>query len=395
MNFYVYPEKELLKLFEYVKKNVPYYKNIEASKLNDFPIINKMEINEHFDDFQSKKFKNTKLHWVATSGSTGNPFRASQNKNKRKRNIADLLFFHGLNGWKLGYKYVFLRAWTSNYKVSKLRIFAQNYYPIDLENFNDEKKDNLIKLLNNNKKIKVLITYASGLENFMNYIQEKQIKIISNNLKVIFTDSDDLKKSTKEKANKIFGCPIINRYSNEEQGVLACTSPDEDEFILNNASYYFELLQLDKDEPVKPGEVGRVVITDLYNYSMPFIRYDTGDLAVSHDLDRFNITTFDSLQGRMSDLIYSTKGFMVSSGIVNNHFFKLNKIKQYQIIQTEIKKYIINIVYKNLVREDNYVIDVCKEILGEDADIKLVKLEKISSEKNGKFKTVINRMENK
>ena len=37
---------------------------------------------------------------------------------------------------------------------------------------------------------------------------------------------------------------------------------------------------LDEDgAPTKPGSVGRVVVTSLYNYAMPFIRYELGDFV--------------------------------------------------------------------------------------------------------------------
>ena len=39
-----------------------------------------------------------------------------------------------------------------------------------------------------------------------------------------------------------------------------------------------EVLRAD-GSPALPGEIGRVVITPLYNYAMPLIRYELGDLA--------------------------------------------------------------------------------------------------------------------
>ena len=33
------------------------------------------------------------------------------------------------------------------------------------------------------------------------------------------------------------------------------------------------------DEPVSPGEDGKVLVTNLHSYSMPFIRYDIGDIG--------------------------------------------------------------------------------------------------------------------
>ena len=35
--------------------------------------------------------------------------------------------------------------------------------------------------------------------------------------------------------------------------------------ILIPKAIYYEILKLDSDEPAEPGELGRIVITDLYN----------------------------------------------------------------------------------------------------------------------------------
>ena len=41
---------------------------------------------------------------------------------------------------------------------------------------------------------------------------------------------------------------------------------EEDEsYYIDSESYYYEILKLDSDEPAEPGELGRIVITDLYN----------------------------------------------------------------------------------------------------------------------------------
>lgn len=79
------------------------------------------------------------------------PFKACQDSRKRNRTIADLIYFHKLNGWNLGDKYVFLRAWTSNYSVSKLKLFLQNFIVADVVNFDDKAKESLRQNL---KKIK-------------------------------------------------------------------------------------------------------------------------------------------------------------------------------------------------------------------------------------------------
>lgn len=391
MNGEVDPLDELPKILSYAKENVPYYSNIKGDELRDFPVINKSDIMANYDSFISREYSNTKnLHWVSTSGSTGTPFKACQDARKRNRTIADLIYFHKLNGWELGDRYVFLRAWTSSYSVSKLKLCLQNFIPIDVINFDDKAKESLRQMLKKDKKIRVILGYASALQDFVNYLEQKGDNSSMFNIKVIFSVSDNLSNLTKQKLEKMFACPVINRYSNEEHGVLACTSKSSDKFILNTASYYFELLKLDVDEPVGPGEIGRIVVTDLYNRSMPFIRYDTGDLAISDDKDRNHIKTLSSLQGRVADTITDTKGNLISAVVVNNHLNNYYKIKKYQLVQDDKNSYIFKVVCSKDSYNSDELIEVCKSFLGEEAKVKIEYLDEIPIEHTGKFKTVVN-----
>ena len=383
--------RELSAMLKYAKENVPYYSDVDEGELANFPVITKKNIMDDYDDFQSQEYKESYLHWVSTSGSTGVPFKANQNIEKRNRNIADLIYIHDKSGWSLGEKYVYLRAWTSIYSSSKIKVFLQNYIAMDVVNFNDKNKESFRQLLKKDKMIKVILGYASGMEDFVHYLEKKGDDRSMFNIKSIFTVSDNLSDSAKKKLENMFGCPVINRYSNEEHGVLAYTPAYNNFFKLNIASYHFELLELNTDRPVKPGEVGRLVVTDLYNKSMPFIRYDTGDLAVSNDLDKEKITTLSSLQGRVTDVLKDTHGNLVTAPLVNNYFAELYNIEKYQLIQYDKNNYHLKVVGKGDSSSITEYLEVCKEILGEVAIIKVENVDTIAVEKNGKYKTLINK----
>src|SRR5690606_3500440 len=80
---------------------------------------------------------------------------------------------------------------------------------------------------------------------------------------------------------KYFGCKILSRYSNIENGIIAQqTLTEPSDFTINHASYYVEILDMIRDEPVPYGHLGRIIITDYFNDAMPLIRYDTGDLGI-------------------------------------------------------------------------------------------------------------------
>ncbi len=77
-----------------------------------------------------------------------------------------------------------------------------------------------------------------------------------------------------------FGCRTIDLYAAREIGQIAFQCPDGPGYHLCSEAVLCELLD-DDGLPVGPGEYGRVVVTSLYNFAMPFIRYDIGDYALA------------------------------------------------------------------------------------------------------------------
>src|SRR5690606_32006614 len=114
---------------------------------------------------------------------------------------------------------------------------------------------------------------------------------------------------TRELVKGYMKCNIISQYGNEENGILAQESEIKDKshiFYLNHASYFFEILKFNEDKKVDFGEPGRIVLTDLFNYAFPMIRYDTGDIGIMREAneDSNGYPVLTKLYGRRIDLIF-------------------------------------------------------------------------------------------
>jgi phenylacetate-CoA ligase len=83
---------------------------------------------------------------------------------------------------------------------------------------------------------------------------------------------------TADRISDTFECGVIDIYAVREIGTIAFDCPVEPGHHVCAETNFVELLD-DDDRPVPPGAFGRVVVTSLYNYAMPFIRYDVGDYA--------------------------------------------------------------------------------------------------------------------
>lgn len=181
------------------------------------------------------------------------------------------------------------------------------------------------------------------------------------------------------------------RYSNTEQGVLG-QEISEDVYLLNWASYYIEILKMDSDEPAELGELGRIVVTDLFNLAFPMIRYDTGDVARMVYPEN-KLPHLENLFGRRMDLIYDTQGGIVSPFLLCRTMRLSEGIEQWQFIQRERKTYVIRIA---VTHGENPVLDkeiaLFKETLGNDALISVEYVQEIPVMNSLKRKLIVSEM---
>lgn len=374
---------ELNNILDYARKTIPFYRTVETSDLTSFPVMSKACINSNIDTILSNQFSKESLHSTSTSGSTGEPFVCYQDKVKRNRTIADLMTMFSKYGFETGDRYVFIRSWVKHYGLSRIKQIKQNFIAVDVNTFDAKAKETLLLRLQKDKKIVALVTYGSALEDFIIFLQEKGISRLQTGLKVIFSSADIIKDQARIAGQEIFSCPIINRYSNEECGILAYTNAWETTLHLNIASYHFELLKQNSDAPCEPGELDRIVVTDLFNHAMPLIRYDTGDLGISNDFGA-DVKSLISLEGRVADCFYSSKGILITGVTLSTYMQEYSFVDKYQLTYHKDNTLTLKVVSN---REDIHMIkDDLQDVLG---DFQIERVDTINTQKNGKFKQIV------
>lgn len=207
--------------------------------------------------------------------------------------------------------------------------------------------------------------------------------------KTFFSGSEVLSMEMKKQIKERIGCAIIDRYSNEENGFLAQTKDLSDDFFVNTASFCIEVLEQDSDKPAEIGEVGRIVVTDLYSFAVPLIRYDTGDLAIKAEAEGDWTKRLKTIQGRQVDVIYDTKGSPLTAHTWSVYMWKFDKLKQYQFIQEGKKEYLLKVNGAKGIYENKELIEHLKSILGTDAIVKIEHVSGIPTLASGKFKKTI------
>src|SRR5690625_3358106 len=300
-------KKYLDNLLSYSKQYSKFYNQCTNTKLEDFPVVNKTFLLENYDEIKipvNRIPNQTGYPSIqVTSGSTGTPFAIPQNTDKRNRRLAELKYFGEKSGFKSHERLVHLRAWNKWQGKSKLQSFRENIIPFDIAKMNKERLRELCAIINNYKVFAVR-GYASSIDLFVRYVVEREIKLPS--LIIMVAGSESLQESTRFLVDKYIGCKIISQYANEENGILAQEKSFNNlkhSFCLNHASYIFEILKLEDNKPAAFGELGRIIVTDLFNYAFPLIRYDTGDTGIMVNNTK-GYPILDKLYGRRVDLVY-------------------------------------------------------------------------------------------
>jgi phenylacetate-CoA ligase len=386
----------LKRILEHAKITVPFYQEkVNCILLQDFPVINKTFVRENFESLKSETFIKKHNHRIYTSGSTGNPFEILHDKNKRIRNTADTIYFGNKGGFKFGSRLYYLRLWDKQYKKSNILSWIQNISMHSVDELTEADIDKLIQNLEKDTSTKSILSYTSALQVLCNYLDQKGYNPGKIKVNSVIAIAESLNDYVRTSIKKHFNVKVVSRYSNSENGILAQQSiqSDTDNFQINWSSYYMEILDLNHDIPVKNGVLGRIVVTDLFNYCMPLIRYDTGDVGVM-DVDPENQNgplVFKMIEGRKMDMFTNTKGEYLSSHIIHK-ILQYGEIEQFQFIEEDDFEYIIKLkVLKNFdYSNEQKMMGEYQDYFGEEAVVKIEYVDNIPLLPSGKRKLVIN-----
>lgn len=119
---------------------------------------------------------------------------------------------------------------------------------------------------------------AELLNQYANAINVNNLSFDDLKIDVIENNGAYISDEEKIEFSKLFNCNIVDNYGCRE---LWCIGFDciEGEMHVNEDCVYFELVNDQNEVIYKPNIIGKVLITSLRQKSMPYIRYDLGDIA--------------------------------------------------------------------------------------------------------------------
>lgn len=152
----------------------------------------------------------------------------------------------------------------------------------------------------------------------------------------VLTVGEQVTAEQRNAIARVFGCRLFDSYGATEVGYLAFECPAGAGYHIAYESVLIDVVD-QRGRTVPPGTLGQVVITPVYNYAMPFIRYAIGDYAIAADgpcACGRTLPRLASLAGRIRNVLTFSDGSQRSPWGWTSTFQPLLRAEQMQMVQT-------------------------------------------------------------
>jgi phenylacetate-CoA ligase len=399
---------KLCALIDFIYENNRFYRDIfdsgnlkpsdirRAEDLIKLPVLNKKIILENYDKLKSDGWEERGGRFKATSGSTGASLTYIIDKETHSWVHGYLLHSWITAGYRPGEKVLTIGGGMIKSGKLKRKIFSILRNSIDYSSFNfDENKIIEIIEIINGKKIGFIYGYSSSLALIAKYALEKNIALHSP--AGIVTTAENLLPHNRERIEKAFRTKIFDQYGVMDGGITAYQCEKHEGYHIGMTKGIVETVN-DAGEPVFE-ETGRIISTDLDNYSFPFIRYESGDIGVKTKKQCGCGRGFEllaSIEGRTREFLTTKNGKKIHGAIFSYIVRENPWINQYQIYQKEAGKIILRIVSGENIDDakKETVKSFVRKNCPDGMDIEVVQVDDIPMSANNKRHFVISEIKN-
>jgi phenylacetate-CoA ligase len=196
------------------------------------------------------------------------------------------------------------------------------------------------------RRPKLLFGYASSLHRFAQFVRQRRYDDIT--FDGVFSSAEVLVPTARELIEETFHCRVFNRYGSKELGGIACECSAHTGLHVSVENNHVEILA--DGRPARPGEVGDVVVTNLNNLGMPFIRHSIGDAAAWYAGEDCSCgraaPMLETVQGRMVDTFKTRDGRTAWAGFAGAGYSPLAhpSIKNFQVVQKSLDLMVVRLV---------------------------------------------------
>lgn len=397
--------QQLHRLLRHAYEEVPYYREVfdqygltpssiqSAQDFQKFPLLTKEIIQNQGERLLARNFRGTPMIRAASGGSTGQVVRLFKDPTNKAIEVASTWGYHQWIGWNAGDRA--MRLWGSlDPPTMKRRLyslgskFCINELRLNVHGMEQQVMKEIEGCLLKFRP-KVLIGYANAIYAFAKFLLDEN-RTCHGPIGIVPT-AEMLFPDQRKSMEQAFGCPVYNRYASQEIGQLAGEC-QRGNLHLNISYVFFEFLG--NGIPVCQGEPGSVIVTDLSNYAMPFIRYQLGDIAIPDSQPcpcGNNLPLVRDLKGRLSDVIVTPDQRYIFADDIAEIFYPMAQIRQFQVLQSKRKAITVKLVKREGVGSeiDQHIVSSIQKAVGENIEVTLQVVDDIPVLSSGKHRICI------
>jgi phenylacetate-CoA ligase len=406
-------DEKLGRLVRHLYRSVPFYRQRmrEAkvtpqdirgqSDLYKLPFLTKADVRNHlYFDILSENHRKSDMLRITTSGSTGEPFVCYADRAQLEFRWAATLRSQEWTGYEFGDPCV--RLWHQTLGMTRAQalreqldaaMMRRKFVPVF--EMTDALLDDVIEKISAWQPV-LLDGYAEALDYLARYLKNRGT--IAVQPKAIMSSAQTLPEPSRRLIEQAFGCRVFDKYGAREFSGIAYECDAHSGHHVVGEGFIVEILR--EGKPAKPGEIGEVVITDLNNYCLPFVRYRIGDLAVATDPGvpcacGRGLPLIGSIEGRVQSIIRGTDGRFVPSTFFA-HFLKDfdHAITRFQVVQEREGSIAFRVVKGGRYSDDilDQILTTFHRFLGEDLTINVEFVQDVEMIRTGKRLASISRL---
>jgi phenylacetate-CoA ligase len=407
-------DEKLRRLVRHVFRNVPFYRGrMKDAKLrpedirgqadlHKLPFLTKANVRDHlYFDILSDNHDKGEVLKITTSGSTGQPFVCYADRSQLEFRWAATLRSQEWTGYEFGDPCV--RLWHQTLGMSKSQAFRERLDAvltrrkfIPVFEMNERRLREMATEIAEHHPV-LMDGYAEALDFLAHFL--KNHGDIPVRPKALMSSAQTLPDSSRDVIEDAFGCKVFDKYGAREFSGIAYECASHSGHHIVAEGYIVEVLR--DGQPAKPGEIGEVVITDLNNYCLPFIRYRIGDLAVAVDPDERcecgrGLPLLGNIEGRVQSIIQGTDGRYLPGTFFAHYLKEFDyAFERFQVVQEERNSMTFKVVKGGRYSDDvlHEVITTFRKYLGDDMRIDTRFVDEIELVRTGKHLAAVSRLQ--
>ncbi len=359
------------------------------------PVLTKRNIQDHHDLLVSSNVPPRKREQNQTGGSTGSPLQFYVDRERFDSRMASTVRHNAWAGLRIGDWHA--QLWGSRYDLGDepdpAPLWRQQFlYRNICLHTADVTEESMMRYVDVLRKYRPrsMVSYAQSAVRFAEFCTANNIRDITFDSMIV--SAEMLLPGKRQILEETFRGKVFNRYGCREVSVIASECEFHSGLHVNADALIVEV----EAAPNLPSGMGRVLVTDLLNRSMPLIRYEIGDLA-SLDTDMRcpcgrSLPLIGNIQGRTSDFLRLPSGRMIAGPSLALLAADMRDVRQVQFIQSNPEHVTLKVVAGNgySQRTEEELRRRMQPYLEKESRLTIVTADSIPSEPSGKYRFVKN-----